>query len=467
MTRLSYGRTGWFILGLIAMVALVLSISASPAQAAGRDWYVATWGNDSNDGTSGSPLASIQTAINNAVPGDTVVITSGTYDVPTPIIAANKYGSSDAWLTIRGEGQPVLRGTNYEGIGVYFGLLNVENSNYVNVKGIKFENSSWYGLKVYGGNNVIVEDNVTTSTTSSGINVVYTTNATIRNNDLSDFCREKEPVRGIGCQEGLTLQGVNGFAVTNNHVHNARQGDGMRPGGGEGIDAKQGSSNGIIAFNYVHDLVQIGIYVDAYDVYSENIEVYGNRVHNTATGITIASEAGATLNNVKVHDNVIWDTGYHGIDVPNTAGNGLRQNLSIYNNTVVRSGRGWNKPPWCALYGCSDYGYGIRVATTNFSNLRIHDNIVYDNFSAGISQENGASGANIYTNIIFPQTSDANQSLGSNPIIANPLFVSDYDFHLQQGSPAIGTGAGGSPLNVDADGRTRPSWPIDIGAFMY
>jgi hypothetical protein len=60
--------------GLLAWCALL-----SPA-VLGRDWYVATTGNDSWDGSSGSPLRNIKTAISRAASGDTIRVRQGTYN---------------------------------------------------------------------------------------------------------------------------------------------------------------------------------------------------------------------------------------------------------------------------------------------------------------------------------------------------------------------------------------------------
>ncbi|GAG74122.1 unnamed protein product, partial [marine sediment metagenome] len=50
--------------------------------------------------------------------------------------------------------------------------------------------------------------------------------------------------------------------------------------GGEGIDVKDGSSNGKVYKNHVHDINRLGIYVDAWDKHTYNIEVFQNIVHN-------------------------------------------------------------------------------------------------------------------------------------------------------------------------------------------
>jgi hypothetical protein len=80
--------------------------------------------------------------------------------------------------------------------------------------------------------------------------------------------------------------------------------------GGEGIDVKNGSSNGIVSDNIVHNmgLIKPAIYVDGYSGTSSNIEVCRNEVYNIGAGIVVTSEkVGGVLQNCNVHHNTIHD----------------------------------------------------------------------------------------------------------------------------------------------------------------
>ena len=73
-------------------------LAANPAWA--TDYYVATDGDDSNDGTVDRPFATIQAGQAASSPGDTVFIRGGTYRITTPDtpgagIVMNKSGTSD------------------------------------------------------------------------------------------------------------------------------------------------------------------------------------------------------------------------------------------------------------------------------------------------------------------------------------------------------------------------------------
>lgn len=467
--RSSYRR--WF--GLLLLVALLAaSLSGARSTLAATTWYVDTGGSNGNDGSYGSPLATLQEAVNRASPGDTIVVRAGTYNVSQAINIDNKHGSSSAVLTIQGEGMPTIKAPTANDIPVWSGIITISSSSFVNVQGIRLENSGWFGFKATDSDNIGFYNNQSSISLASAIYVYNSAHISVFNNDVSRFCDQQESVRGSSCQEGISVVKTDDFNVSNNTVHDAPEGDGTHPGGGEGIDAKEGSTKGIIAYNHVYNLVQLGIYVDAWNLVNDAIHVYGNRVHNTANGIAVNSEAGGTVKNVNIHDNVVYNTGYHGIILDSAGQDGLRQNIHIYNNTIYHTGYTAYKPPYCVLYGCGDWGYGIYINTSNLSGISIHDNIAFDSQAAQLSLlPAAASAVSVNTNILYPQLNNswANETFGSNAIIADPLFVnpSSNDFHLQSGSPAIGVGIGGDPLDHDADYVQRPSWPIDLGAFVH
>ena len=70
----------------------------------GPVWYVAVNGSDTNEGSESAPLNNLQTAIDKAHDGNTVVVKAGTHS------GSNNRGinlSSDKNLTIKGEGSEV------------------------------------------------------------------------------------------------------------------------------------------------------------------------------------------------------------------------------------------------------------------------------------------------------------------------------------------------------------------------
>jgi len=70
------------LFGILLVLTLVLSFSvvATTPVAAQATYYVATTGDDGNDGSSGSPWLTIQHAVNTVASGDTIIVAAGTYN---------------------------------------------------------------------------------------------------------------------------------------------------------------------------------------------------------------------------------------------------------------------------------------------------------------------------------------------------------------------------------------------------
>lgn len=144
-------------------------------------------------------------------------------------------------------------------------------------------------------------------------------------------------------QEMISIWNTVDFVVRGNEVFNGPWTiNGMCVIGKEGIDAKDGSRNGKFIANKVHDILKLGIYLDAYEVNSGNIDVDGNRVWNTRHGIVLAVESSATvaLSDIRITNNLLYNNKEHGIfiapfgNVAKNTGNGIRRNIKILHNTI-------------------------------------------------------------------------------------------------------------------------------------
>lgn len=102
----------------VAAVALA-AVSNAPARASGMDIYVSTSGSDTSSGTtSGTPLKTLQTALNHAVPGSIIHLAPGTYsgDVVTKInggaLAPITVEGTDTGLDLAKRGTTILTGSS-------------------------------------------------------------------------------------------------------------------------------------------------------------------------------------------------------------------------------------------------------------------------------------------------------------------------------------------------------------------
>lgn len=444
------------------------------APALTADFVVAVNGKDRNPGTAAQPMATLQRAIDSAQPGDTILLRTGVYSVKKSVRIAFKKASAALPITIVGETGAILRSAGERFPGVWRGIVEIDKSSHITVKNIAVENSSFFGFRVQDSSNVTLQGNRSTVSLGSGIYARRVKDLNIEGNDISRFCDRNifGGAPNAGCQEGISLDTVDGFAITENQVHDAPQSAGVGPGGGEGIDVKNGSKNGVVAFNLVWNLVQLGIYVDGSTDGVSNVRVHGNRVWNTYMGIVVASEMGGPVTDIAIHDNIVYNVGVDGIAIANFNGDGLRSRITVHNNTVVNAGIKEAKPPFYARWVSEpfpDRGTGINVATKQVNELSIFNNIVSGSKTVAIRLDPTLQATNrVEANLIWPKTSRGigNAYDGLRAIVAPPAFVSEStgDWHLTPESPAVGAGLADVEPSVDADRVQRPTGPVDLGA---
>jgi hypothetical protein len=332
------------------------------------------------------------------------------------------------------------------------GLFEISGLRNIRVSGLRIVNvgpgDNHCGILVDNAQNITLDNNYTYNTTSSGIGVWSSRNVLIDSNEVELCCNDGE-------QECITVAGTDTFEIRNNHVHHGG------PGtiGGEGIDAKDGSSHGKIYNNHVHHLNdRVGIYVDAWDKHTYDIEIYRNRVHDISNndGFAINSEEAGLLEDIRVYNNIAYNNGLSGL-VFGDAGDAATHpvsNVTIINNTFYNN-------------GSNIWGGGISVENSDISNLVIRNNICSQNRWFQINVEAPVQNLTIDHNLVDGTKGD-DENDGTDFVEGAPLFVSagGGDFHVQAGSPAIDAGSSDDAPNDDFDGMPRPQGGgYDIGAF--
>jgi parallel beta-helix repeat protein len=319
----------------------------------GTTYYVDKDGDDANPGTEDAPWLTIQKAADTAQAGDTVYIKAGTY---REWVSARNSGSEGDYISFAAyPGDTVtINGSDID-LSYAHGLFEIHSKSYIKVSGLRLLYARHgYGILVDSSDHVTVENCYTYDTYSSGIHIVSSSDITIDGNEV-------EYASHGGGHECITVRLTDGFEISNNHVHDAYKGD---ESGGEGIDVKQGCSNGKIHHNLVHDTARQGIYVDAWDSGATDIEVYGNLVYDSSGGgITVGSEKQGAVSNISIHDNVVYDCD-RGITiatsgiVPGTSDYeigyaGPMSNIRVVDNTVYNCGRIWYAGSG-GIYGAHD-----------------------------------------------------------------------------------------------------------------
>jgi hypothetical protein len=250
---------------------------------------------------------------------------------------------------------------------------------------------------------------------------------------------------------------IEGFEIDGSSSPNARVGIVM------------GGSNTYVRNNEVHHLVQNGAndsqggagIVLGGGYYGEiNQHAIGNEVHHIATassdrvhGIYVQS-TGSVVNNM-----VYASPGTIGVVLWHDA-----RNVTIANNTIFDNGLGIS-------VGAGDFNQGAYPA----DNVKVVNNIVYDNRGSGI-QEHGLTGThNVYQNNLVYQNGTnwdlQNGLTHTGTVTADPQFLNYQrggtgDYHLKATSPAINKGTTANAPTTDIDGDARIGGP-DIGAQEY
>ncbi|MDH7487775.1 MAG: right-handed parallel beta-helix repeat-containing protein [Anaerolineae bacterium] len=450
MTRL-------FILLAVLMTALLLAGGdlRPDAVAAGAVYYVAPNGNDANPGTLARPWRTIQHAAATLTAGDTVYIRAGTYSERVVPLRSGSAGQVITYAAYPGE-TATIDGT---GVAVpeWEGLFHIVNKAYLRVSGLRVLNAGSNphnpGILVDGSSYIVIENNFVSHTNDSGIGVWGSDHVVVTRNEVEQACLG-------GFNESISVGGTDVFEVSYNRVH-----DGPK----EGIDLKDGSSNGKVFGNEVYSTQAVGLYVDAWDKHTYNIEVYQNVVHDIAAmGFAIASEMGGLLENVRLYNNIAYHNRHVGIWLsgccPESPTHPVR-GIAIINNTLHNNG--WQ-----------DWGGGIGIENTQVQTVTIRNNICSQNtYSQMAADPDVLPELTVDHNLTDGdrdpefEFSGADDLIGVSPSFVNP---STADYHLQPGSPAIDHGSAVAAPDADFAGHSRPqdgdgdgAAGYDIGAYEF
>ncbi len=428
------------------------SLTTSPPQAV---YYVAPAGSDSNPGTTAEPWQTIQKAADTLTAGEIVYIRAGIYRERVTPKNSGSPGSEITYAAYPGEAVTI------DGDGIILpddlaGLFEINDKSYIRISGLRVinagPNNDNAGIMVLDSSNIIVENNSTYNTNSSGIGVWGSNNVTVTGNQV------EEAAVG-GWQECISIAGTDTFEVNDNTILNCHK---------ESICIKDGASNGSAHHNVVDHSLRVGIYVDAWDKYTHDIDVFDNIVHDSESdGFALASEMGGQLENVRLYNNISYNNRFIGIDVSQNGDTDVHpmSNIFLINNTIVGNGVG-------------EWGGGIAVDSNEVTNVVVRNNIVSNNlsFQIVVGLDVPPEQVSVDHNLIDGFREYEGEIYGDDYAEGDPLFVdvTANDFHLQQDSPAVDVGSPGDVPGMDFDGNLRSqdgdhdgSAQPDMGVYEY
>ncbi len=407
----------------------------------GRELYVDLNAPDSGDGTEARPWATFAQAVDAVTPGDTVLVRAGTY---TEGLDVTQSGSPEQRITFAAypDEEVILAGR----------CIRVEGQSHIVIRGFKVvecmggNDQDNKGIFVLGPGvkDIIIENNHIDHTQSSAISIwgvpwrqnpgdySNVTDIVIRNNLI-------EQANDGGYDEQITVSnGVVNFEIAFNEIRHG----GVSTNGGEGIDIKEGSSNGTIHDNHIHDITRRAIYIDgggSLQWFSpvHDIEVYNNVMHGVPNGFAIMTEGKADVNSVKVYNNLAYDVEYDCAFVyDHPEGTGKFNDFQFINNTFVDCGT------------AESWREGLDLNTDRATNILVKNNIL----TSGLSIKEGLA-----------------VNTGNNIVEEDPLFVdiTNRNYRLRQDSPAVEAADASFTPAFDIENNARPIGAgHDIGAYQ-
>jgi hypothetical protein len=446
---------------------------------AGNVYYVSASGSDIADdaqhGTDTAPWRSIQYAVNQLQPNDTLIVRRGYYFGD---VTVNVSGSATEKITIRAE---IPHSAKLSG-GITI------NGDYITLYGLDVEQpSTGTGIVINESQGVELLSNRIHDCPMYGINVASTSagNYTISGNTLS-----------YNGQAGMIIRGNSGTVENNNilevvafhpklssvNVSNGDDADGMIVSGTNhnimgNLIANYGDpldSNNYYLADPIHNA-----HADCFDMREiSGVTVEGNYCwsnFHVSKGVIFNGSGGSDRDNITIRNNIFE---FRDVGVSIKAGSFAIENTYVYNNLLkakiddviesyLNPGTFANIPGDCiTMADVSNY--------TVFNNITVDcDNHTTANVTGNPVIINGGSGIADYN---FSWNSDGAAFSGADPgehgsLSLDPAFVSynteqhgENDYRLQASSPLIGLGSAGlTDLNSnlievfdDIDGLARP-----------
>ncbi len=388
---------------------------------------------NSNPGTPDLPWLTLQHAVENVGPGDTIFVAAGQYAGAR----IETSGTANEFITLKGRDGAVLDSP---------GPSNKHDSI------LELETWSEPGMVSHW----IIEGFEVENSPNWGIDLRYTNHCIIRQNNVHHS--------GI---TGIFTAFTDSVIIADNISHN---------NGEHGIYQSNSGDYPWIHHNTVYDNYACGIHMNGDAGMGGDGEISHAVVEaNMISGHGTGGGAGINMDGVSfsiIRNNLLYDNRAGGIALFQQNGAVASNNNRILNNTIVMP---------------ADGRWAVNLAQTGCINNTIFNNIIYTSHSwrgAIVIPDPNLAGFESDYNIVVDRfsTDDGSsvidlaawQNLGydTHSIISAPaqLFADHLqdNYHLKDGSPAINNGTSLADVPCDMDNNPRPAGPAyDIGAYEY
>jgi len=421
--------------------------------------------------TTVASISDLQTAINGANAGDTIILQNGTYSTSSAV-TINRTGTQSAPIVIEAQ---TTGGVTLTGSGA---IVFASPAAWCTVQGFVFNGSGSLSIPLgtshcrYTRNTIHLS--ISAGATASYINISGD-DAEIDYNDLGNknSLGEMLDISGSSSQVARRLWVHHNYfhdfaAQTANGAETIRWGlSGISLSEGDGIceynlflrcsgeneTISNKASYNTYRFNTLQDCASGGQISQRHGNYNF---YYGNFIKNSS-GIRIYGDHNEVFSNYLEGNDVGINIGNGDADVE--SGGALDSHdrpdyTTIVYNTLVNN--------------TTQYEMNGRTGGLGATNTTFADNILFGGTTA-VSLPGSPYTNPVWSNNILWNVGNAGNIPSSGYTSVNPLLAADADgiYRLQSGSPAIGAGTGSFPeVTVDMDGQPRDSSP-DIGADEY
>lgn len=405
-------------------------------------YYVSSTGSDQGNGSAAAPWKSLQYAVSRLQAGDTLTIQEGTYDMASGANFTTS-GRSDAYITIQGQGNVVIDGTN---LFSYTPVFDTKGQSYIKFKNLTVNNAR-DAVEVSPGSTNVEVDGLKTDGNDFAVKINGGENITVRNvyaiNSRNAFRVEGASSRNI-LFENIETYGAKDIYA--GYDPNYTNGDGFILEAGSNITLR----NIISGYNW-----DAGFDIKANNVTVENVVAIGNK-NNFKTWGT----------NIVIKSSLSYDAKRQAMPSGGTVdGNGINVrsgNVKLVNVTFAN-----NEDDDIKLNGGATIQLQNSIIARNLNN---GGNIVFNEGGTFLEDNNvwyvaGKTASNAFAGSPVPFTVSSASKFG------DPGFVNwaAYNFRLKNASAAIDTGNSSFALSpYDLDGNTRVNGSaVDAGAYEY
>ena len=475
-------------------ILIIFLVTCSFLLSATNYYVSSSSGNDSNNGLTESTAWKTISKVNSKtfLPSDVILFKKG--DTWREMLLVTSSGTSSSFITYSTYGtgnNPRITGSGHSefvssGVNLWKSINTYSLSS---LNGIFFETSSG---TVWG----VLKSTLTAQyqwNTSGGYLYVYSTTMPEVEIQLRDFVidlNNKQYIRFNGIDVlygkwsgyGFDVGSFNQIELFGLIIENCEIGFIGSPTSYNGSDdigygTELAYTNMVIRNCRVHDCgrrgISLHIYGNGFTVRNMLIEKchFYNGFHTTGIDISVGSGYSASVDGLIIRQNLTEGNSSNDyttqLFIQNYVSSASLKNIFIYSN-IFRNGNSYDilaegVKGVVYIYNNDFIGTPTHISVQNNgqnSNAVIKNNI----FTSGQGVETyGGQNIALVTidkNLFY----NASGLKGTNSITANPLFVSTSDYHLQAGSPAIGTGLYIPEVLTDYEGNLFGN-PRNIGAY--